>query len=67
MTEERETRPHQLIGRYPKLFGEQERLKKIPVWARNMIWDLRLLVMREAAENDHLREEIDRHESGHHN
>ncbi|WJN62674.1 hypothetical protein [Streptomyces phage phiScoe10] len=59
MTYERPSRPHQLIERYPKLF-DSDRLDKAPVWARTMITDLRLLLLREAAENDLLREEISR-------
>ncbi|AKY03658.1 hypothetical protein SEA_IZZY_51 [Streptomyces phage Izzy] len=59
MTYERPSRPHQLIERYPKLF-DTEREEKLPVWARAKLADLRLLLMREAGENDHLREEISR-------
>ncbi|ANT41056.1 hypothetical protein BI024_gp52 [Streptomyces phage Nanodon] len=52
-------RTHQIIERYPKLF-DSERTKKLPVWAQGVIGDLRLLLLREAAENDHLRDEISR-------
>ncbi|AWY07619.1 hypothetical protein SEA_YOSIF_55 [Streptomyces phage Yosif] len=53
------TRPEQILERYPKLF-ESERLDKLPVWARAVITDLRMLLLREATENDYLREDISR-------
>ncbi|WJN63068.1 hypothetical protein [Streptomyces phage phiScoe3] len=59
MSSEPLSRPQQLIERYPKLF-ETEREDKLPVWARNKLADLRLLLMREAGENDYLREDISR-------
>ena len=56
------SRPQQLIARYPKLF-DRERENKLPIWAQDKLTDFRLLLMREAAENDHLRSEIERRTS----
>ncbi|MEV7238666.1 hypothetical protein AB0N06_33485 [Streptomyces sp. NPDC051020] len=74
------TRPEELIKRYPTLF-DSEREAKLPVWAQAKLGDLRLVLLGEAEESDHLRAdidrmsgtidrlntELDRHASGHHN
>jgi hypothetical protein len=59
-------RPEYLIERYPTLFNS-DREKRLPLWVRNKLGDLRLLLLQEAGRYEHSLEEIDRLESGHHN
>lgn len=65
MSKPPQPRPEFLIERYPTLFSS-ERERVLPVWARNKLGDLRLLLLQEAGNHEHCLEEIDRLEGGHH-
>lgn len=66
MSDERTTRPEFMIQRYPKLF-DTEREARLPLWARNKLADLRLLLLQEAGKYDDALGVIEQMESGHHN
>ncbi|MEU0344198.1 hypothetical protein ABZ092_35940 [Streptomyces bobili] len=65
MSDKLQSRPEFLIERYPTLFNN-EREKKLPVWAQVKFADLRLLLLQEASAFEASLEEIDRLEGGHH-
>ncbi|WAB08758.1 hypothetical protein SEA_ANDRIS_54 [Streptomyces phage Andris] len=65
MSKPPQARPEFLIERYPTLFNS-ERERVLPVWARNKLGDLRLLLLQEAGKYEDSLTEIDRLEGGHH-
>ncbi|MFE9925167.1 hypothetical protein ACFYQA_27410 [Streptomyces sp. NPDC005774] len=58
-------RPRLLIERYPTIFNS-EREKVLPLWARNKLADLRLLLLQEAGNYEDALNQIARLEEGRH-